>query len=278
MAFRYRRALLLAKRIADDFGLMPGVEAVALGGSTATRRADAGSDIDIYIYSHSDIPFNSRQTIANATGNCLELNNQYWETGDEWLDKGTGIHVDLMYRSVTWIEGEIGRLLKHHQASIGYSTCLLDNIIRSKLLIDKHGWFAKQQAMAKAPYPDQLRRNIVAKNYPLLRDTLSSYRHQISTALERGDRICVNHRVAAWLSSYFDILFAVNRLYHPGEKRIIEFALSQCGELPENLNSLIHRLFDVMPSGDGVLNLLDLLADGLADYLNKRGLLAASPT
>ena len=44
----------------------------------------------------------------------------------------------------------------------------------------------------------------------------------------------LNHRVAAWLSSYFDILFAANRRFHPGEKRLLAYA-KELPSLPESM-------------------------------------------
>ena len=72
-----------------------------------------------------------------------------------------------------------------------------------------------------APYPEPLRRAIVARNRPLLADNLSSFAAQLEKALARGDAVSASHRAAAFLASYFDVLFALNRATHPGEKRLL---------------------------------------------------------
>ncbi|MDE5697406.1 MAG: hypothetical protein K2I96_08360 [Lachnospiraceae bacterium] len=59
--------------------------------------------------------------------------------------------------------------------------------------------------------------------------------------------VSVNHRTAAFLESYFDIIFALNRLTHPGEKRMVQYAKEQAEILPvgfeENLDKLLQNLF-----------------------------------
>src|SRR3712207_3263144 len=111
---------------------------------------------------------------------------------------------------------------------MGYSTAFWRSIRDARPLYERDAWHAALQRRARRPYPEELRRNIVALNRPYLRDHPFSYRYQTAKALERYDAVSVNHRVAAWLASYFDILFALNRVLHPGEKRLLEFVAREC--------------------------------------------------
>jgi hypothetical protein len=80
------------------------VEAVALAGSQASSVADERSDIDLYVYLRAELPMSVRASIAMSSAVYAEVDNQFWEPGDEWIDAETGIHVDVMFRSVGWIE------------------------------------------------------------------------------------------------------------------------------------------------------------------------------
>ena len=81
----------------------------------------------------------------------------------------------------------------------------------------------------------------------LLSGNLPSYDKQIIKALKRNDIVSVNHRTAAYMESYFDIIFAMNELTHPGEKRMVQIALEQAHILPQdfekNLTVLYQDLF-----------------------------------
>lgn len=235
-------ALQLAQSIADEYAALPTVAAVAIAGSQTTGLADAGSDIDLYVYSREPLPLEARRAIATGAASRAEVDNQFWEPGDEWVDAATGIHVDVMFRSPAWIEEQLDRVLRRCEASVGYSTCFWHNVLTSQVLYDAHGWFAALQAEARQPYPEPLRRAIVAKNHPILWQTLSSYRYQLDRAIAHDDPVSINHRVAALLASYFDILFAVNRLPHPGEKRLLAMAEARCPRRPVALRAQVTAL------------------------------------
>lgn len=80
---------------------------------------------------------------------------------------------------------------------LGYSTCPWYNVNASIVLLDSTGWFAQLQQSARQPCPEELRRAIVARSHPILRNTASSHRYQIAGAVRRGDLASLNHRVAA---------------------------------------------------------------------------------
>jgi hypothetical protein len=262
------RRLDVARSLAQRFASYPEVEAVALGGSSSTGMADDASDIDLYVYLGRELPLAARQDVAaeQADATSAEVGNEFFEPGDEWTHAASGVAVDLMYRRTSWIEDRIARVLDRHQASLGYTTCLCHNVATSALLYDRRGWLSGQQARANGPYPEPLRRAILAKNLPLLAGTRASYTHQIVGALARGDRVAVNHRLAAFLASYFDGLFAANRRLHPGEKRLLTHAEAPGMRAPSGMAPMIERLFAAAEEGatPEVAGLARRLSDDLA--------------
>ena len=60
--------------------------------------------------------------------------------------------------------------------------------------------------------------------------------------MKKNDFISINHRIAAFIASYFDIIFAVNELLHPGEKRLVQFAEKNCKILPDNFSGNLAEL------------------------------------
>ncbi len=267
------QAFRLARHVAGQYAALAQVEAVALGGSLASGRADQASDIDMYVYVRGEIPLDARAAIARPGARRAEVGNTFWEPGDEWVDAQSGIGVDAMFRRTGWIEEQLDRVLHRHEASVGYTTCLWDNVRAAYPLYDRDGWFGALQSSARRPYPEPLVRAIVAKNYPILRNTISSYRHQLERAIAHADAVSVNHRTAALLASYFDILFAVNRRTHPGEKRLIEIAEDECPRRPEAMAEQVRALVHAAGQMDGeLIERADELVDGLEHLLRAQGL------
>jgi predicted nucleotidyltransferase len=263
----------LAKILAEKFSLFPQVEAIALSGSLSTGTNDKNSDIDLYVYIKEVIPLSLRKALIEEIGTTrADLNLQYWDLGDEWYHADTGIEVDLIYWHVSWIEEQVERILTHHQASLGYSTCFWHTILKSRPLFDRQGWFQKLQKICQQPYPEELRQEIVNKNHAVLRNIIPSYRHQIEKAFLRNDLVSLNHRVAAFLASYFDILFALNYLPNPGEKRLLETAQQDCELLPENMMGHVQGVLEkATHADDALLVSIDELIDGLEKVMVKAG-------
>jgi predicted nucleotidyltransferase len=231
----------VARRVAAALAACPEVEAVALGGSLASGEADDRSDVDLYVYGAAPPPRAVRAALAAGSPRA-ELDNRFFEPGDEWLDAASGVHLDVMFRTPAWIEADLDRVLLRHEARVGFSTCFWDNLRSARLLHDRRGWYAALQSRAGAPYPEPLRRAVVQKNRPLLMANTSSFAAQLAKAVARRDVVSAGHRAAAFLASYFDVLFALNRVTHPGEKRLLHHARARCPLRPPGLDDQV-RVF-----------------------------------
>lgn len=257
--------LELARALTTSFSAFSQVRAIAVAGSLTAEATDADSDIDLYVYTTATIPLADREALVEERGaSRADLDLRFWDLGDEWYDLPSGIEVDVIYWDTAWIESMIDRVVAQHQAGVGYSTSHWYTIRRSLALYDPHGWFQALQERAAVPYPEPLREAVIAKNHPLLRNVIPSYLHQIEKALRRDDWVSINHRIAALFASYFDVLFALNRLPNPGEKRLVEQAQEQCVSVPVELASQVERVLRAA-SGDGDLDLIVEISEMIGD-------------
>ncbi len=229
----------------EEIGNLPQVEAIALGGSRATGRSDEKSDYDVYVYITEMIPENDRRSILGRYCKYMEIGNSFWELEDDVTLKD-GIDMDIIYRDMRDFEKMVSSVVIDWVPWNGYTTCMWHNLITSQIVLDKNCSLSALQEKYRIPYPKKLKENIIANNLKLLSGMLPSFDVQIKKAENRGDLVSVNHRVAEFLASYFDIIFALNEMTHPGEKRMQSICSEECNILPNNFDTNLNRLFDGM--------------------------------
>lgn len=236
----------MIEQLFHAFASMPEIEAIALGGSRAGAHFDETSDYDIYLYCTAPICEERRREILSRYCSYVEYGNHFWELEDNGT-LNNGIDFDILYRNLDDFTADVASVVEHHQARNGYTTCMWHNLITCKIIYDRNGRLATAKQRFDIPYPPELKEHIISRNKMLLTGLLPSYDLQIRKAIRRGDLVSMNHRVAAFMESYFDLIFAINEQTHPGEKRLISLCKASCAILPadfeENLSRLYTHLF-----------------------------------
>ena len=235
----------MVEKLFAELAELPQVEAIALGGSRAGTVFDEKSDYDVYLYCTSEIADDVRNAILTKYCSYIELGNSYWEKEDNCKLKN-GIDIDILYRNLDDITEQVASVVEQFNAHNGYTTCMWHNIKTCKIVFDKNGRLTQAQKRFDVPYPEKLRQNIITRNMNLLHGTMPAYDAQIAKAVKRNDKVSITHRTAAFLESYFDVLFAYNRLTHPGEKRLVELCKRDCKVLPRDFEDNLNKLFSVL--------------------------------
>lgn len=225
---------------------LPQVDAIALGGSRAGEVYDEKSDYDVYLYCNGEISEDIRRELLSRYCSVMEIGNHFWEYEDNGTLKN-GIDIDILYRDLDAFCRDIASVVEEYQARNGYTTCMWHNLKTCKIIYDRNGNLEEAKKRFDVAYPEQLKKNIIDRNMRLLHTAMPAYELQIAKAVKRKDIVSINHRTAAFMESYFDIIFALNELTHPGEKRLIPLCKKNCRILPAgfegNLNTLFQDLF-----------------------------------
>lgn len=258
------------EKIISEFSRLENVEGILLAGSKAVNTDDKNSDYDVYVYASEEISLEYRKNIYDKYCSYMELNNTFWETEDDGILKEDNIPVEIIYRSLDWIQNSLNRTIVKCEADVGYTTCFWYNVKNSIILYDKDGKLKEIQNSCNVEYPEKLKENIIKKNYPLLNKQMPAYYFQIEKAIKRNDIISVNHRVAALLASYFDIIFAANKFLHPGEKKLIKIIKDNRLDIPNNMEENINNILKYSAEDNGkLLNEINVLVDNLDKYLKR---------
>lgn len=231
------------ENLLEKFKNLDEVQAVAIGGSSATKTSDDKSDIDVYVFVKKDIPISVREEIIKPVSSKYEIGGEYFGSGDEFYVDNLSKQLDVMYWNVNWFEGVVENTWIKHYPQNGYTTCFLYTLKNFDIIYDENNWLKNLQDKINTPYPKQLKDNIIKRNIMLMKDKpFASYYEQIEKAIVRNDFVSVNHRLSAFIASYFDIIFAVNDLLHPGEKRLIKYAKDNCKILPEHFEENLQKV------------------------------------
>lgn len=261
------------EKLINEMSKLDEVEAIMLAGSQQSGFIDEFSDYDVYVYLNGEISSEKRKNIIEKYSSYAEINNQFWETEDDFIIADENKLVEIIYRDFDFVENMVGNVVEKYCASIGYTTCFWSNILDSKILFDRTGKGAEIIKRFTVNYPQELKKNIVNINYPLLKDSIPAYYHQIKKALAREDYISVNHRIGAFLASYFDILFAINEIPHVGEKKLMKVVLKKCKIIPKNFEENINYLTKANWEEEKLIETLDGLIDEIKVILKLEGFL-----
>ena len=260
----------MIEKVIEEFKRCNEVEGIALGGSRGSGREDEYSDYDIYIYLTGGLDRDRRRKILERYCSYMEIGNRFWEEEDDCI-LNNGIDMELIYRRIEDIEGNLRYVVDSCGSSMGYTTCFWENVVNSKILYDRSGRLTKLAERYRVDYPEELKRNIIEKNHKLLKDNMPSLYYQIEKAIKRGDLAAINHRLTEFLTLYFDIIYALNGEKHRGEKRMLEIT-REFKLLPENYGGLIDDLFKFIYRDDTkFLATLDKVCRNLYILLREEG-------
>jgi len=215
--------------LVSSLAAIPGVAALALGGSHARGRARPDSDVDLGVYYSEAEPFaiEAIRALAESANDSRGpvVSDFYewgpWVNGGAWLTVG-GERVDLLYRSFEQLErvcadAEGGRYEIHwpQQPPFGYwSGTQLGELAICAPLFERDGRLAALKRRALV-YPEALRRAVVADQLWQVEFGLAAFARKMAA---RGEVYGTAACLARFAFQLVLALFAWNRVWLVNDK------------------------------------------------------------
>jgi len=264
----------LLRRLVVALSGVPGVEAIALGGSRARGTAVATSDYDVGLYYRANRPIDVAalgQVAAALDDRGAEASVTPiggwgpWIDGGGWLLVG-GVHVDLLYRDLDRVaaaidEAHAGKVDRFYQPGHPHAflpTIYMGEAACAQILHDPEGALATLQRRT-TPYPAPLARALRERFEWEAEFALANARK----SLDRGDVSYLAGCTFRAVACLCQTLFALNGVYLLNEKGAVAaaggFALA-----PRDFAARVASVFADLGSGAHAAG-LDRLGELIAE-------------
>lgn len=264
---------MIVYQVVNEYKRCDEVLAITLSGSGASGKNDFFYDIDIDIILKNNIDINKRKSLLKKFSDIIDTIKGRYGEKDIFILRNSTTQIDITYYTLDILEDNLYNVIDKCEASVGYTTCLWKKVISAFVAYDKENIFKNLQKKYRVNYPEKLKFNIIDKNYYLLRDSISSYYNEIDKAINRGDIISVNHKICKLLDSYFDVIFALNEMPHPGEKRLLPTITNKCNKIPKLLEERVDTLIESSGTCDkSILDNINIIVDALKELLYTEGI------
>jgi len=237
------------ERFVEDLSTIKHIEAIALGGSHATGRANENSDIDIAIYYNEKQPFSIqdiREFVKKYTMDDTPVVVGFYEWGP-WVNGGAWMHtevgkVDILYRNINQIENtideaQVGKWENHYEQQPPYgftSMIYLAECIACVPLYDAKGIINRLKRLS-TKYPQALKESVINTALWSAEFTLA----HLDGFASSKDIYNLSGSFARILKSLVETLFALNEIYPISDKYAIQL-LSKAKITPQNLENKVN--------------------------------------
>lgn len=233
----------IAQRVAEVLAEDTRVSAILLFGSAAYGVVSDTSDIDLEVLCKPHIlsPEDRLEILSEiAQGWKIDKygsENSLFPTVDVHEDF-SGIKVEVHYQTTVWMEGVIESVMRCGTTSM--ESCperpytVPGMIQRALALYDRDSEIEKWREMVQE-YPEALRKNIIAEGILEIKEHIS----RVESAKDDGSDQKENREnwrlMRGALDAASNVLLAMNRMHHPGEKRLERTVLPQLSDVPDRL-------------------------------------------
>jgi predicted nucleotidyltransferase len=239
----------ILNRIVPTLATVPGVAAIALGGSRARGTATANSDYDIGLYFSAAEPIDTGRLLsavrtfvqAPADAEVTAIGGWGpWIVGGGWLTVD-GRKVDLLYRNLDDVAGVIedcraGEIAMHYQPGHPHGFCpaiWMGEVALCVPLHDPGSKLARLKAMT-SPYPVALRDALIKRFQWEILFAIEN----AEIAIARGEQTHIAGCAYRALACLAQVLFALNERYLVNEKG----ALQEAAQFAQTIPDLIGRV------------------------------------
>jgi hypothetical protein len=208
--------------------------AVSLGGSHGRGTADAHSDYDFRIFADSIEDASSQK--GSDLWNIVKVLKKKYETKNITVDEPWPRRIKAVEAGLDeWRDGT-ARALEMTWTIWGYY--LPADILNQRVLYDPEmiidSWFSKMQ-----PYPYTLKQSVISRHAEILKYWKDDY-HCLSK-IAREDYVFLAGLTVKMLHSIFQILFALNETYYPGDGNNLLYTRS-FEKIPREFESRVNAI------------------------------------